>query len=146
MENEFNYKAVPFNYIHCLNSACTRSKECLRHLAAKHVPQDTPAIMTVNPACYPQDAAHCPYHRNINKHHHAWGISTLFDNVPYKKALMLKELIHKLFSKPTYYRILHKERSISPQEQIKIANLFKQNGVEELPLFESYTEEYDWTM
>lgn len=81
---------VPLNYIHCLNSACTRGESCLRHLVALHVPQNLKSVVAVNPSNYPADAGNCPYFRSTVKRRYAWGISTLFDNIPYKKALMLK--------------------------------------------------------
>lgn len=114
MEDCFNYDSVPLNYLHCLNPDCERSESCLRHLVTLHVPQSVKSIVTVNPANYPMDAGQCPYFRSTVKLRYAWGISTLFDNIPYKKALLLKGMIRTLFPKPTYYRILHKERGLSP--------------------------------
>ena len=109
-----------------------------------HVPQSVKSIVTVNPANYPMDAGQCPYFRSTVKLRYAWGISTLFDNIPYKKALLLKGMIRTLFPKPTYYRILHKERGLSPAEQAEIAGLFAQACITETPAFDSYTEEYAW--
>ena len=125
MEDCFNYDSVPLNYLHCLNPDCERSESCLRHLVTLHVPQSVKSIVTVNPANYPMDAGQCPY-------------------IPYKKALLLKGMIRTLFPKPTYYRILHKERGLSPAEQAEIAGLFAQACITETPAFDSYTEEYDW--
>lgn len=145
MEDYFNYDSVPFNYMHCLNSACARSESCLRHLVALHVPQKVKRIVAVNPANYPANAHHCPYFRSCVKARYAWGISSLFDNVPYKKAIFLKREILEIFPKTTYYRILHKERALSPKEQAQIAGLFAQAGVAEPLMFDCYTEEYDWS-
>ena len=144
MEDCFNYDSVPLNYLHCLNPDCARSESCLRHLVTLHVPQSVKSIVTVNPANYPMDAGQCPYFRSTVKLRYAWGISTLFDNIPYKKAVLLKGMIRTLFPKPTYYRILHKERGLSPAEQAEIAGLFAQACITETPAFDSYTEEYDW--
>ncbi len=143
MEN-FNYRAVPLNYMHCLNPACPRSADCLRHIAAQHIPADVKKIVTVNPTNYPLEPDHCPYFRSTGKIRYAWGISTLFDDVPYKKAMYLKRMIHDLYPRTTYYRILHRERALSPEEQEEIAGLFAQIGLSEPPVFDRYTEEYYW--
>lgn len=100
MEDCFNYDSVPLNYLHCLNPDCERSESCLRHLVTLHVPQSVKSIVTVNPANYPMDAGQCPYFRSTVKLRYAWGISTLFDNIPYKKALLLKGMIRTLFQNP----------------------------------------------
>ena len=90
MEN-FNYQSVPFHYLHCLNPSCARSASCLRHLAAQHVPAEVTHIMAVNPANYPAEADRCAYFRSTEKQRYAWGISSLFDNIPYKKAVATTE-------------------------------------------------------
>ena len=92
MEN-FNYQSVPFHYLHCLNPSCARSASCLRHLAAQHVPAEVTHIMAVNPVNYPAEADRCAYFRSTEKQRYAWGISSLFDNIPYKKAVYLKRKI-----------------------------------------------------
>lgn len=143
MEN-FNYNSVPFNYLHCLNPACSRSANCLRHLAAQHVPAEVARIMAVNPTNYPSEAERCIYFRSTEKQRYAWGISALFDNIPYKKAIYLKREIHDLYPRTTYYRILHQERGLSPTEQERITGLFTQIGIGEAPAFDRYTEEYEW--
>lgn len=144
MKAYFNYDMVPLNYIHCLNSACTQGESCLRHLVALHVPQNLKSVVAVNPSNYPADAGNCPYFRSTVKRRYAWGISTLFDNIPYKKALMLKRMVRDIYPQTTYYRILHAERGFSPAEQERIAGLFLRAGITETPVFDSYLEEYDW--
>lgn len=144
MEHSFNYDSVPLNYVHCLNAACMRGNSCLRRLVALHVPHELKNIVAVNPSNYPMDAGHCSYFRNTVTLRYAWGISTLFDNIPYRKALMLKRMFHEIYPKTTYYRILHAERGLSPTEQERIAELFARAGITEPPVFDRYTEEYDW--
>lgn len=144
MTNDFDYSSVPFNYIHCLHPDCLQSERCLRHLTAQHVPQELTSIMAIPPSNYPQQTQHCPYYMSIEKKRYAWGISVLFDNVPYKKAVLLKRMIHDIYPKTTYYRILHEERPLSPAEQDRIANLFTRHGITEAPVFDRYTDEYEW--
>ena len=144
MKDDFSYDRVPFHYIHCLNPNCSRSEDCLRHLTALHIPKEIPTITALSPASYPEDTKRCPYFRSIEKKTYAWGISVLFDDIPYKKALLLRSMVHTLYPKTTYYRILHQERPLSPAEQQDIARIFRQNGITTPPVFDNYTEEYDW--
>ena len=64
--------------------------------------------------------------------------------IPYKKAVYLKRKIHDLYPRTTYYRILHQERALSPGEQEEITALFLQTGIDEVPVFDRYTDEYNW--
>ncbi len=144
MKDTIDYSPVPAGYIHCFNHACPLGGNCLRHLAALHVPKTRSYVMTVNPAAYPKDAARCPHFRSSEKIRFAWGMTATFDRIPYKTAVLLKEKIRSLYTKTTYYRILRKERSISPAEQAGIAGIFRQNGIDATPVYDSYTEEYDW--
>lgn len=144
MKDDFDYQAVPYDYIHCFNQDCPRSESCLRHLAAMHAPKTTPYIATVNPAAYPEDYDHCPHFRSAAKVRFAWGIESICDNIPYKTALTLKACLHNLYPKTTYYRILHQERPLSPEEQAVIARIFVQNGVTTPPVFDRYTDDYDF--
>lgn len=144
MKDDFDYQLVPSNYIHCLNQACPLGDNCLRRLAALHAPKKYPYLVAVNPAAYSEDATHCPHFKSSAKIRFAWGLTATFDNIPYKTALLLKRKIRSLYSRTTYYRILNKERSLSPAEQSEIAHIFEQNGITSVPVYDSYTEEYDW--
>lgn len=144
MEDTFNYKLVPYKFVHCFNADCPHGESCLRRLAALHTSAETPYVMAVHPAAYPQRDTPCPHFRKIEKIRLAWGVSAILDNIPYQKAVMLSRWLHGLYPKTTYYRIKNKERALSPEEQQNIAYKFAQSGVEAPPVFDSYTEEYNW--
>lgn len=144
MKDDFDYQSVPFNYIHCFNENCPHGGNCLYRLVAQHAPKTVPYVVSINPAAYPKDAGHCPHFRSSVKIRFAWGLTSTFDNIPYKTALLLRKKVHGLFSKTTYYRILDKERSLSPTEQSAIARIFSQHGITTAPVYDSYTEDYDW--
>ena len=144
MKDDFNYQSVPLNYLPCFNGKCPRRNECLRHLVALHAPESVVAVKALNPAAYPKDTASCPYFRSNRKLRLAWGIDAMFDKIPYTLALDLKSRIRRIYSKSTYYRILHQERPLPPGEQEEIARIFAHNGVGIAPEFDRYTEGYDW--
>ncbi|WP_321333413.1 DUF6078 family protein [uncultured Bacteroides sp.] len=144
MNNDFDYNSVPYGYAHCFNNQCPKANSCMHHLAALHVMPNSPYITIVNPTCIPADATTCPYFHLSQKIHVAWGISRLLDNVPYKDACNLRKQLLAHFGKNLYYRFYRKERYIKPEDQAFIQQLFRQKGITEEPLFDSYSEEYSW--
>ena len=146
MSTEFDYGSVPHNYAHCFNAACPRGENCLRRLAALHAPKEAMYLCCLNPAAYPTDADTCPHYRTTEKVRLAWGISSLCNQVPYGIANSLMSCVRHSFSKPTYYRILHQERPVLVEEQRMIAELFVRSGVKELPVYDRYTESFNWKL
>lgn len=144
MEKDFNYQSVPGGFAHCFNHKCSNSKICLRALAAKECESGKYFINTVNPAFYPEEEDSCPYLIKNEKVRIAWGITHLFDSVPYKKASELRRRLISHFNKSHYYRIYRKELPLTPSDQQYINLLFKQEGIKEAPSFDSYSETYNW--
>ena len=144
MNEEFDYKQVHFQYIHCFNAGCTKADVCLRYLAGQHVPHTLPYLMCVNPATYPTGKATCTHFRTTEKIRLAWGLKNICDNVSYRTACAIRKQVKTLFTKSTYYRILHEERALTPADQRAIAQVFVRHGVTTSPTYTRYTEEYDW--
>lgn len=144
MSNDFDYRAVPYGFVHCFNGGCPLADGCLRHLVARHAPASAVFLTTVNPAAYPKQGEACPHFRGARRIRTAWGLTGAFDAIPHKTAVKLKGDIRRLFSKTTYYRILNKERSLSPAEQEAIARIFEEQGITEAVAYDSYEEAYDW--
>ena len=144
MENKLNYSSVPNSFAHCFNDKCSNTDYCLRALAARQCVLGSHFINSLNPAFYPKEDKACPYFKKNEKIRLAWGISHLYDAIPFKNGNELKKRIISHFNKTHYYRIYRKELPITPSEQQYIKELFKQAGIKETPLFDSYTEEYDW--
>lgn len=144
MEDEFNYEAVPYGYTHCFNAHCPKGKKCLYHLVALHSTNRYPTLSVINPNCIPEDAAACPFFHPIRKIRVAWGIRHLLDNVPHKDAETLKGFMLSHFGRGMYYRFYRKEKFVAPEHQEYIRRIFRQKGITEEPMFDSYTEEYEW--
>mgnify|MGYP000850643931 CR=1 FL=1 len=145
MNTAFDYASVPEKYVHCFHDGCRQGSDCLRRLAALHAPKEVGVLRCVNPAAYPKRNGQCPYFRSTEKMRLAWGIATLCDDIPHGIATKLIPLVRQSFSKPTYYRILHQERPLYADEQKMIADLFARNGADRPPVYERYTESYDWS-
>ena len=117
-DNKLKNKTVPFNYARCYNEQCPKACNCLRRVAA---------LLTT-----------------AEKIHVAWGISHLLDNVPYKDGTNIKQQLIGHFGKTLYYRFYREERFLSPADQNYIRQLFRRKGITEEPVFDSYTDEYNW--
>jgi len=144
METNFDYQSVPYNFAHCFNHQCPKGEKCLHRLAAVHSTNQYPTIVTVNPNCIPEDANTCPFYHSVQKIRVAWGIKHLLDNVPHKDAVVLKDSMLGHFGRGMYYRFYRKEKYVAPEQQEYIRRIFRQKGITEEPVFDSYTEEYKW--
>lgn len=113
-------------------------------MAALLTTADTSYISIVNPMCIPATGIDCPHFQNAEKIHVAWGISHLLDNVPYKDGTNIKQQLIGHFGKTLYYRFYREERFLSPADQNYIRQLFRRKGITEEPVFDSYTDEYNW--
>ena len=143
-DNKLKNKTVPFNYARCYNEQCPKACNCLRRMAALLTTADTSYISIINPMCIPATGIDCPHFQNAEKIHVAWGISHLLDNVPYKDGTNIKQQLIGHFGKTLYYRFYREERFLSPTDQNYIRQLFRRKGITEEPVFDSYTDEYNW--
>ena len=143
MTNNFNYKEVRGNYVHCLNAQCPRASECLRFMAAQHADAKIAAFQVVNPNFI---ASHeeCSYFHSDQLIRYAVGITRLFNNIPYSKIRRIKGSIQAYFGRSTYYRIYRKERYITPNEQDFVRALFLKEGIQEEPMFDEYIDTHAW--
>ncbi|MDO4755189.1 MAG: DUF6078 family protein [Parabacteroides sp.] len=144
MENTIDYLSVPHGFAHCFNHSCPKADQCLRALAAKQSASGNSFICIVNPAFYPSEGEVCSFYKKNEKVRMAWGITHLFDEVPYRKACELRKRLISHFNKSHYYRIYRKELPLTPTEQQYILRLFEQEGITKIPTFEFYTEECNW--
>ena len=144
MKNKIDYQEVPYDFAHCFNTQCTQADNCLRHLAAANSTSIRKFLPIVNPARFPKEEDECPFFKSQTKKRIALGITNLLDNVPHKMALHLRRQMVGHSGKTLYYRFLRKENELLPEHQLFIEQLFKQNGINEEPVFDSYRESFDW--
>lgn len=144
MEKEFDYSLVPYVFMHCIHTSCTRANNCLRQKAMRHVPTETVSVSILNPALTDEDGENCNYFFADRKVKFALGMTQMLDKLPYRKAREIKRALYAHFDRSMYYRILNKERYIKPSEQNYIRKLFLQKGITEEPIFDSYVDHYDF--
>jgi len=144
MLQDFDYNTVPITFVHCMHSQCPNADNCLRYQVVLHVTPERGHIPVVNPARISGNGENCPEFFSDRKSNFALGITHLLDNIPHFIALEIKNEIFAYFKRNTYYRILHKERLITPAEQKFITRLFRSKGINEQPKFDKYVEQYEW--
>ncbi len=116
---------------------------CLRFKAGAHVSKDVPYFSIIN-AAYAGEQKECRYFQPDCLVRYALGINHLYDNLPHTKYSKIKKAIHDHFGHTHYYRIYNKQRPIKPEDQAFIRELFIKEGIETEPLFDEYTERYDF--
>ena len=137
----FNFAFVPPTWALCFNDSCPIKKTCMRYFVGKNLPAD----QTNGPSVYPnalqkESCRHFVEKRIIRA---AWGFSQLFLNVKRVDDTPLRnEIKQYLGGHGTYYRYMHGECTLSPQQQQWILNLFRRYGYTENLAFDNYTDRY----
>lgn len=144
MKEDFDYKLVPANYLHCFYEQCSRSANCLRFQVAQHATPDVVVISTINPSAVAGKNESCTFFERDQLFRFALGITHLLDTLPHAKAVAIRREMLSHFGRNTYYRIRSKERHITPEEQSLIRELFKKEGLTEEPKFDELTYMYSW--
>lgn len=105
------------------------------------------SVRVVNP-CYVDrlpDASACEGYRSGELLHYASGMTHLFDEVPAKQLPTVRHRVMDCFSCERYYYHCRKgERPISPEEQQRIARVFKAVGIGTKPKFDRYEYALAW--
>lgn len=144
IRNESTPLSAPYNFARCFNAQCPKAENCLRHKAALYDISNYSLITVINPICLQTTADGCKHFRSTEKIHVAWGLKTLLDKVPYKAAISIRSQLVAHFGKSAYYRYYRGERFLSSDEQAYIRRLFQQKGVTQEPIYDHYTDEYNW--
>lgn len=97
MEQNFDYKTVPFDYLHCQNAKCPHTADCLHYQVALHISKDTRFYPLINPAYVAGKEKKCPYFQKDELTHFAKGIKKLYDNVPHAKAMEIRRILYAHF-------------------------------------------------
>ena len=133
----------PSGYAVCFRNECPKAKNCLRNIVAQE-PNEDQFITIVNPILQKDISKGCSCYRPNQIVKIAYGISRIYDNVPYAKKKSIMFSIQGLFSKTTYYRIYRKERHLWPKEQQAIQQIFNSYEIKEPVVFDEYHEVIDW--
>ena len=114
MKPEFNYESVPFDFSHCFCGQCKVADKCLRHQVALRIPESRYSVPVINPNNVSPDGENCRYFKADRMAVYGLGISRMFDDLNYRKAIAVRRQVYYYFGRSMFYRILHKERHVTP--------------------------------
>ena len=145
---------VPDGYEYCFagNGKCPKASSCLRAIAAQLLSESEgpqpQSVRAVNPFLCRQlvrGPPLVPVTAPASSCHYARGMTHLFDEVPTKLLFTVRHRVMGCFSCERYYYHCRKgERPISPEEQQRIARVFKAVGISTKPKFDRYEYAVAW--
>lgn len=144
---------VPEGYEYCFAGIgkCPKASSCLRAIAAQLLSESKEpqpmSVRVVNPFYVGRlpDASACGCYRSDELLHYASGMTHLFDEVPAKLLPTVRRRVMGCFSCERYYYHCRKgERLISPEEQQRVASVFKAVGIDTKPKFDRYEYALAW--
>lgn len=141
MNKDFDHHQVPFDWLLCYVSDCSRKEECMRYKACQWMPSG----VTHHPCVLPSAAAkkQCPHFRPVKKVRVATGFRNIFVDVKARDiAQMRSELAAYLGSRATFYRYRKGDYLLSPSQQEWIRHLFRRYGYGEGITFDGYKDVY----
>ena len=127
----------------CQYDGCPESGDCLIRMLADYVPADNHLVQSINPA-WVKAKGGCEFFRPKLKQRMGRGLMRMFDDIPYAKAIALRQELIATFTRKGFYAMRNGTRLISPEDQQVFADIFKSFGIEETPRFDSYVEDYWW--
>lgn len=138
---ELKYEDLPIGWEICFLEECRQKDKCLRYKAATILPDDCYSANAVTPKVL--KTKKCPCFKSIEIVRVAMGFSTIYREVKARHAPELRAYISQyLGGNGSYYRYLHGERMLMPEQQSWIRNLFKEYGYDENIEFDGYKDAY----
>lgn len=144
MDERINLERMPQNYLMCTHASCTRCRNCLRFLAFVSLPDSEATIRIVNPKSLAQPTDGCSYHRSSEKIRFAKGFIGILDSLPIKVWKSVSYKLQFLYNLRTYYRLRKGEKLLPPKEQERIRDIIRQHGIQNIPDFDDFLEDYAW--
>lgn len=143
----------PTGYVVCtvaeggcpLCATCLRSKIYREHKAATTTECRSLRVVNLWNKALNTGTNACAMYRATTQRRFARGFISLFNAVPQGEYEQIKAEVEQVFSsRRTFYYCRKGERLTSPEEQQRIANIFKKHGFSNAPRFDDYVVAYDW--
>lgn len=142
MNEENIYQHMPKHYLLCYNDACSQADTCLRRLAAQHGRPADLIVQAVNPQL--NSGPSCRYYKPQNVVRMAYGMLHTYDSVLATDIVPLRRAITDSFGNGSYYLRRNGKRVITPDEQQRINQLFRDYGYPDGAVFDRYADEIEW--
>lgn len=144
MESNVSFEGMPRNYMMCIHASCPRSAACLRYQAYENLSEPVVGLKMLNPKLDALQAEDCPYFRSMERVRYAKGFIGILNTLPVGVWKSVTAHLQCMFNGRNYYRLRKGERLLAPKEQEAIISLLRRDGVQEIPEFDDYVEEFKW--
>ena len=137
----FDWHSVPYGWALCLHAGCPLSAQCLRHLAAQHVPSGTMTATCVIPS--PSSDNGCKAYCSAQPVRMAYGFTNLLSALQRHEATALRRQLRRyLGTGGTYYRYLNGIMPLTPEQQQHIRRMTACTAHCEAAPFDHYAYSY----
>ena len=124
---ETKHQNIPAGWAVCFLAGCRRKQECLRYQAGLNLPDDVETREAVVPSVLKKER--CPRFLKTETEHVAYGFTRIFYDVKSRHIADMRSAIRAyLGGRGTYYRYLHGEQALMPEQQQWIRRLFADYG------------------
>ena len=131
---------MPRNYAFCSHEECSRRKTCLHWLAYKEYPVMMQNVFYNLRWIEEQGGANnCPNYADSAPVSYAIGFKHIFDELPKKKGIELREKLIAKFGQYNFYRYRRGQFIMPPSVQQTIILTLKEIGITKPNIFD-YTE------
>lgn len=132
---------MPFNWVLCYISECSRKEECMRYQVCLKAPDKVTRNICVLPTVMRRET--CPYFHPIKIVRAAIGFRGIFHEVKERHhAAMRAEIAAYLGGGGTFYRYRNGNKPLMPEQQEWIRKLFRKYGYSEEVEFDDYEDLY----
>lgn len=125
---ELTYSLAPHDWAICFQHDCPLAGGCLRHAIAALMPASVTHHHTVLPAA--RDGEQCSLFATAEPVRLARGMKRLIPRIYSEKVTELRHGLYAIFgSTSSYYRYRDGDYDITPEQQARIAALFRKHGI-----------------
>ena len=132
MRDQMLHQSVTKGQWHyCFHTACPQASTCFRQISTKYIPEDSVVGNAIFPTAYKSNG--CRFYVTPTISTLSWGFSRLFDNVPHKSVMQLRNDMKRYFrGSSNYYKYHRGEKKLTPMQQADIAQMFKKYDCDEV--------------
>lgn len=136
-----SYKDAPHDWAICFQNECPLSDRCLRHAVAKLAPPTLTHHVAVLPTARQGDQ--CSLFATAEPVRMARGMKGILKGLTSRQATDLRHGLYAIFgSCPHFYRYRAGRYPITPEQQARVAALFRKHGIEGEPHYDTTTLDY----
>ena len=144
MDQEIDFSEMPHDYVVCWHGNCPMAENCLRHMAARQLPQNRHIVKSVNLCAVNPESGTCPMQRPVQWVKNAYGMHNIYRDVRFGDKEMLYHTIWSALGNTMYYRYRNGKRPITPEIQATIASAFQSFGYTEPVPYDRIVEAVAW--